>query len=171
MFLNLVSEDRFSDQMVSFPQGSVVCDMWGIWLLFKYVPCYLSCSIYLLSNVLWCAQTSNLSTSQSAVCRWSVTKIDEGHSSANGKGQGGLFVSAPHVPPSTSLTLHPSLHPSLCVADKQWLRTEAFFDQHGQMDNRRSKRRRKEIERQIKDKYDQKKTLIEICWERNVEAY
>lgn len=122
IFLNLVLEDQISvrDQMVSFPQGSVVCDMRVIWLLFQYAPCYLSCSIYLLSNVLWCVQTSNLSTSQSAVCRWSVTKIDEGHSSAKGKGQGGLSVSAPHVPPPIPLTLNPSIHPSVLLTNNDW---------------------------------------------------
>ena len=129
----------------------MVCDTGVISALFQYAPCYLSCSIYLLSNLLWCAQTSNLSTSQSAVCRWSVTKTDEGHSGAEGKGQGGLSVSAhtpaPFHPPPPHLSIYPSIHPSFHPADKQWLRTEAFSDKAGQMDNTRSKRKREKKKR------------------------
>lgn len=158
MFLNLVLEEQFSvrDQMVSSPEGSVLFDTGVIWPFFQYAPCYLSCNIYFLSNLLWCPCTSNLSTSQSAVCGWSVTKIDEGHSGTEGKGQGGLSVSAP-PPPSIHPSILPSF-PSIRPADKQWRRTEAFSDQHGQMDNTLCKRGREK-------KKEGKLRRREIWWE------
>lgn len=150
--------------MVEFLDDSVVSDRGVIWSLFQYVPCYLSCSIYLLSNLLWCLWTSNLSTSQSAVCAWSLTKIDEGHSGAEGKGRGGLSVCATPPPPP----IHPSLLPSvlLTVTEDWGLFWSAWTDgQHSHQEKQRKKEREKNT---VEDKYDEKRT--EICGERHVEA-
>lgn len=161
--LNLVLEEQFSvrDQMVvSFPQGSVVCDTRVIWLLFQYVPCYLSCSIYLLSNLLWCAQTSNLSTSQSVVCGWSVTKIDEGHSSAKGKGHGAVCQWPPSAFLNPSNSPHPlSIHPSFplscwqTVTEDWGLFWSAWTDGHQLL--------------QEKEKKDRGTNKKQIWWEKD----
>lgn len=71
-------------------------------------------TIYLVSKLLWCDQPSYLSTSQSAVRGWHQTKRDKGHSSTEGKGQGGLPVSAPtsnlHHPLTNLLYVSIHLH-------------------------------------------------------------
>lgn len=108
---------------------------------FGCVPCYLKIAAF--TSFLICCDVCGHQICQAhsqAVWRWSLTKIDEGHSGAEGKGRGGLSVNLPTSRKLTPSFFHPSIHPSIHPADKQWLGTEAFSDQHGQMYNAYSKR-------------------------------